>query len=119
MGASLTIVRCVVIGQAPDLTYNFVPRRGQVNLEGLVTLQPKEMLFDLQTGPAGEKQPWWRPELCRCAQSIAVDIQRGIEATDDPIHLGPIRPLEGAKVISAKSWNPEEGVTDQFDPERD
>ena len=49
-------------------------------------------------------------------KALRETLQRGIEATDDPIHLGPIRPLEGAKVISAKSWNPEEGVTDQFDP---
>jgi hypothetical protein len=42
-----------------------------------------------------------------------------MEATDDPIRIGHVRPPKDARVTPSNVWGPEEGVTEQFDPEKD
>ncbi len=81
------------------------------------TPRPKEMLFDLQTDPLEQNNLVGDQKYADVLNEMRQTLQRWMEATDDPIRLGHIRPPEGAKVTPAKSWSPEEGVTNQFEPE--
>lgn len=83
------------------------------------TPRPKEMLFDLQTDPLERNNLAGDPKYAAVLNEMRQKLEQWMEATDDPIRFGHVLLPEGAKVTPAKSWSPEEGVTDQFDPERD
>lgn len=83
------------------------------------TPRPTEMLFDLQTDPLERNNLVGNPQYAAVLSEMRQKLMQWMEATDDPTRLGHVRPPEGAKVTPAKVWGPEEGVTDQFDPEKD
>jgi len=83
------------------------------------TPRPKEMLFDLQTDPLERNNLVGEPEFEPVLNELRATLDRWMEATDDPIRLGHVRPPKGARVTPSNVWGPEEGVTDQFDPEKD
>jgi arylsulfatase A-like enzyme len=83
------------------------------------TPRPKEMLFDLQSDPLERNNLVGKPEFEPVLNEIRATLDRWMEATDDPIRLGHVRPPKGARVTPSNVWGPEEGVTEQFDPEKD
>jgi len=83
------------------------------------TPRPKEMLFDLQSDPLERNNLVGEPKFEPVLNELRSALDRWMEATDDPIRLGHVRPPKGARVTPSKVWGPEEGVTDQFDPEKD
>ncbi len=83
------------------------------------TPRPKEMLFDLQSDPLERNNLVGKPEFEPVLNELRATLDRWMEATDDPIRLGHVRPPKGARVTPSNVWGPEEGVTEQFDPEKD
>jgi arylsulfatase A-like enzyme len=83
------------------------------------TPRPKEMLFDLQSDPLERNNLVGKPEFEPLLNEIRATLDRWMEASDDPIRLGHVRPPKGARVTPSNVWGPEEGVTEQFDPEKD
>jgi len=83
------------------------------------TPRPKEMLFDLQSDPLEQNNLVGKPEFEPVLNELRATLDRWMEATDDPIRLGHVRPPKGARVTPSNVWGPEEGVTEQFDPEKD
>jgi arylsulfatase A-like enzyme len=83
------------------------------------TPRPKEMLFDLQSDPLERNNLVGKPEFEPVLNEIRATLDRWMEASDDPIRLGHVRPPKGARVTPSNVWGPEEGVTEQFDPEKD
>jgi arylsulfatase A-like enzyme len=81
--------------------------------------RPKEMLFDLRSDPLERDNLVGKPEFEPVLNELRATLDRWMEATDDPIRLGHIRPPKGARVTPSNVWGPEEGVTDRFDPEAD
>lgn len=77
------------------------------------------MLFDLQTDPLERNNLVGDPKFEPVLNELRATLDRWMEATDDPIRLGHVRPPKGARVTPSNVWGPEEGVTDQFDPEKD
>jgi len=83
------------------------------------TPRPKEMLFDLQSDPLEQNNLVGKPEFEPVLNELRATLDRWMEATDDPIRLGHVRPPKGARVTPSNVWGPEEGVTEHFDPEKD
>jgi len=81
--------------------------------------RPKEMLFDLRSDPLERNNLVGKPEFEPVLNELRATLDRWMEATDDPIRLGHVRPPKGARVTPSNVWGPEEGVTDQFDPATD
>ncbi|MFN4179728.1 MAG: hypothetical protein ACK4I8_05405, partial [Armatimonadota bacterium] len=83
------------------------------------TSRPKEMLFDLQNDPLERTNLADDQRFEAVLREMRAKLERWMKATDDPIRFGHVHPPEGARVTPARVWGPEEGVTDQFDPEKD
>jgi hypothetical protein len=77
------------------------------------------MLFDLQNDPLERTNLAGDQRFEAILKEMRAKLEQWMEATDDPIRFGHVRPPEGARVTPARVWGPEEGVTDQFDPEKD
>ncbi|MFN3420362.1 MAG: sulfatase [Armatimonadota bacterium] len=83
------------------------------------TLRTREMLFDLQNDPLERTNLASDQKFEAILNEMRTKLEQWMGATDDPIRFGHVRPPEGARVTPARVWGPEEGVTDQFDPEKD
>lgn len=83
------------------------------------TPRPKEMLFDLHDDPLERRNLANDPACANVLAEMRESVRRWISTTDDPLQHGHVLPPPGVRVTPARSWGPEEGVTDQFDPYTD
>ncbi len=83
------------------------------------TPRPKEMLFDLSTDPFERNNLADDPAYAGVLAEMKRWVEEWMAATDDPLRYGHVPPPPGARVTPARVWGPEEGVTDQFDPQAD
>ncbi len=81
--------------------------------------RPKEMLFDLHTDPLERRNLANDPAYASVLNELRTALERWMDETEDPLRHGHVPPPKGAKVTPARSWGPEEGVTENFDPAAD
>lgn len=81
--------------------------------------RPKEMLFDLSSDPMERRNLADEKAYENVLLKLRQELEHWMEESEDPIRHGHVFPPKGARVTPARSWGPEEGVTDQFDPRTD
>lgn len=81
--------------------------------------RPAELLFDLQADPLERNNLADAPEHAQLLGQLRQLIENRMRETEDPLGKGHVVPPAGAQVTPSRSWSPNEGVTDRYDPARD
>ncbi len=74
------------------------------------------MLFDLHADPLEQCNLANDPAYASVLNELQTALERWMNETEDPLRHGHVPPPKGARVTPARSWGPEEGVTENFDP---
>lgn len=81
--------------------------------------RPKEMLFDLSSDPTERRNLADKKACAHILLELRKELEYWMVKSNDPIRYGYVFPPKGARVTPARFWDPEEGVTEQFNPRTD